>query len=150
MGAPIVHFEILGVDFQKTKEFYSDMFGWTMQDSPGMNYALVDTNVKMGINGGLGQIDPGKMPYVAIYAQVEDPQAYLDKAVSLGAKVVAPVTVRADEKNKKSTFPTVLGLDRSREFTADLIADAHKQLSIFDEKAEPLRAIADYFLTRQH
>ena len=96
MGAPIVHFEILGVDFQKTKEFYSNMFGWSLQDSPGMNYALVDTNVKMGINGGLGQIDPGKMPYVAIYAQVEDPQAYLDKAVSLGAKVVAPVTVVPD------------------------------------------------------
>jgi predicted enzyme related to lactoylglutathione lyase len=96
MGAPIVHFEILGVDFQKTKEFYSNMFGWTMQDSPGMNYALVDSNVKMGINGGLGQIDPGKTPYVAVYVQVEDPQAYLDKAVSLGAKVVAPVTVVPD------------------------------------------------------
>lgn len=96
MGAPIVHFEILGVDFQKTKEFYRNMFGWTMQDAPGMNYALVDTDVKMGINGGLGQIDPGKTPYVAVYAQVEDPQAYLDKAVSLGAQVVAPVTVVPD------------------------------------------------------
>jgi hypothetical protein len=36
------------------------------------------------------------MPYVAVYAQVEDPQTYLDKAVSLGAKVVAPVTVVPD------------------------------------------------------
>ena len=96
MGIPIVHFEILGVDFQKTKQFYGDMFGWTLQDAPGMNYALVDTAVKMGINGGLGQIDPGKMPYLAVYAQVEDPQAYLDKAVSLGAKVITPVTVIPD------------------------------------------------------
>jgi geranylgeranyl diphosphate synthase type II len=59
-------------------------------------------------------------------------------------------SVRADQKNKKSTFPTVLGLDKSRQYAVDLIADAHKQLSVFGKKAEPLRAIADYFLTRQH
>ena len=44
----------------------------------------------------------------------------------------------------------LLGLDKSREFAADLIADAHKQLSVFGKRAEPLRAIADFFLTRQH
>ncbi len=93
MGAPVVHFDIIGADFKKTKEFYGSLFGWNIQDVPGMTYAMADTAVKMGINGGLGQIDVGKTPYVAVYAQVEDPQAYLDKAVSLGAKVVVPVTV---------------------------------------------------------
>jgi geranylgeranyl diphosphate synthase type II len=65
-------------------------------------------------------------------------------------KEIMGKSVRADEKNKKSTFPIVLGLDKSREFAADLIADAHKQLSVFGKKAEPLRAIANFFLTRQH
>ena len=65
-------------------------------------------------------------------------------------KEIMGKSVRADEKNKKSTFPIVLGLDKSRVFAADLIADAHKQLSVFGTKAEPLRAIADFFLTRQH
>ena len=65
-------------------------------------------------------------------------------------KEIMGKSVRADEKNKKSTFPIVLGLDKSREFAADLIADAHKQLSVFGKKTEPLRAIANFFLTRQH
>ena len=65
-------------------------------------------------------------------------------------KEIMGKSVRADQKNKKSTFPTVFGLDKSKQYAADLIADAHKQLAVFDKKAEPLRAIADYFLTRQH
>jgi geranylgeranyl diphosphate synthase, type II len=65
-------------------------------------------------------------------------------------KEVMGKSVRADQKNKKSTFPVVLGLDKSRVFAADLIADSHKQLSVFGKSAEPLRAIADFFLTRQH
>jgi geranylgeranyl diphosphate synthase type II len=59
-------------------------------------------------------------------------------------------SVRADQKNKKSTFPSVLGLDKSREFARDLIADAQHQLKSFGRPAEPLRAIAGFILTRQH
>jgi len=59
-------------------------------------------------------------------------------------------SVRADEKNQKSTFPSVLGIEKSREFAADLIADAHKQLKPFGPRATPLAAIANFFLTRQH
>ena len=65
-------------------------------------------------------------------------------------KEIMGKSVRADVKNKKSTFPVILGLDKSRAFAADLIADAHKQLSVFDKSAEPLRAIADFFLTRHN
>jgi len=65
-------------------------------------------------------------------------------------KEVMGKSVRADTKNHKSTFPTVLGVDQSRQFAADLIADAQAQLRSFGESAEPLRAIASFFLTRQH
>jgi geranylgeranyl diphosphate synthase type II len=65
-------------------------------------------------------------------------------------KEIMGKSVRADQKNQKSTFPSVLGLDKSRQFAADLIADAQLQLKSFGKRAEPLRAIADYFLTRQH
>ena len=96
MGAPIVHFEVMGKDLKRTMEFYGSLFGWKMQETPGFPYALVDTGVKMGINGGIGQVDPDKPAWSTFYVQVEDPQTYLDKAVSLGAKVVAPVTVVPD------------------------------------------------------
>jgi geranylgeranyl diphosphate synthase type II len=59
-------------------------------------------------------------------------------------------SVGADAKNQKSTFPKLLGVDKSRQMAADLIADAHRQLKPFGMKAAPLAAIADFFLTRQH
>ncbi len=96
MGAPVVHFEINAKDLNRAKEFYSGLFGWKIQDVGAMNYGMVDTELKMGINGGMGQVDPGNPAFVTFYVQVEDPQAVLDKAVSLGAKVVAPVTVVPD------------------------------------------------------
>jgi geranylgeranyl pyrophosphate synthase len=59
-------------------------------------------------------------------------------------------SVGADAKNQKSTFVAALGLEKSRAMAANLIADAHKQLKPFGKPAEPLCAIADFFLTRQH
>ncbi|MBF8294182.1 MAG: Glyoxalase/bleomycin resistance protein/dioxygenase [Bacteroidetes bacterium] len=96
MGAAITHFEINGIDFKRSKDFYASLFDWKIQEIPAINYGMVDTGVKMGINGGIGQLDPGKTPFVTFYVQVEDPQAYLDKAVSLGAKVIVPLTVVPD------------------------------------------------------
>ncbi len=65
-------------------------------------------------------------------------------------KEVMGKSVGADAKNQKSTYPKLLGLDKSREYAAKLIADAHRQLKPFGQKAAPLAAIADFFLTRQH
>jgi predicted enzyme related to lactoylglutathione lyase len=96
MGAPVVHFEINAKDLSRAKEFYSSLFGWEIHDVSAINYGLTDTGVRMGINGGMGQVDPGNPAFTTFYVQVEDPQAVLDKAVSLGAKVVVPVTVVPD------------------------------------------------------
>ncbi|MBM3859679.1 MAG: polyprenyl synthetase family protein [Verrucomicrobia bacterium] len=59
-------------------------------------------------------------------------------------------SVRADQKHQKSTYASALGVDKSRALAARLIADAHKQLVIFGDRATPLRVIADFFLTRKH
>jgi predicted enzyme related to lactoylglutathione lyase len=96
MGAPIVHFEVMSKDLKRAMEFYGHLFGWKIQETPGYPYGLVDTGVKMGINGGVGQVDPEKAPFATFYVQVEDPQSYLDKAVSLGAAVLVPLTVVPD------------------------------------------------------
>lgn len=91
MAAPVTHFEINAIDGKRANEFYSNLFGWDVQTMPEMNYGMIDTGVKMGINGGIGQVDQGKQPSVVFYVQVEDVQAHLDKAVSLGGKVVMPL-----------------------------------------------------------
>src|SRR3989304_4274586 len=86
---PVVHFEIIGKDGEKLRDFYSKAFGWSMQVAPGMDYGLVDTGGQ-GINGGVGQ---GEQTSVTFYIEVDDPQAYLNKIESMGGKTVVPVTV---------------------------------------------------------
>jgi predicted enzyme related to lactoylglutathione lyase len=96
MAAPVTHFEINVKDGKRAYAFYSDLFGWKVQDLPGANYGMVDTGVKMGINGGIGQVEASDWPRSVFYVQVEDVQAHLDKAVSLGGKIVAPLIVIPD------------------------------------------------------
>lgn len=55
----------------------------------------------------------------------------------------------SDEKKKKMTYPKLYGLDKSKEKAEELINSAICALDIFDEKAEPLRAIARYLLKRK-
>ncbi len=55
----------------------------------------------------------------------------------------------SDEKNKKMTYPKLYGIDESRRKAKELIEDAVDALAVFDEKAEPLRAIAQCLLERK-
>ncbi|MEJ2729489.1 MAG: polyprenyl synthetase family protein [Deltaproteobacteria bacterium] len=54
-----------------------------------------------------------------------------------------------DKLRHKSTYPSLLGLEESKTFAADLIEDALQALESFDQKAEPLRAIARYIVDRK-
>jgi predicted enzyme related to lactoylglutathione lyase len=89
MPNSITHFEIMGKDAVNLQDFYRRVFGWKL--SPPMpefgNYSTVDRDGK-GIGGGIGEGEPR----VTIYAEVDDPQAYLDKAIAAGAKMLMPVT----------------------------------------------------------
>lgn len=91
MAAAVTHFEISASDGKRAQEFYASLFDWKINYVPEMNYGLVDTGWKGGIGGGIGQVEAGKNPSVTFYVQVEDVQAYLDKAVSLGGKIVQPM-----------------------------------------------------------
>jgi len=95
MGNPVVHFDISGPDPEELQNFYGELFGWKITPVPEMNYALVDTQGGSGINGGIGgsQGGPG---LVAFYVMVDDLQATLDKAESLGGKTTQPVMTIPD------------------------------------------------------
>ncbi|MBI2428240.1 MAG: VOC family protein [Ignavibacteriales bacterium] len=91
MAAPVTHFEINAKDGKRSQEFYAGLFDWKIKVVPEMNYGLVDTGWKGGIGGGIGQVDENTGPSATFYVQVEDVQAYLDKAVRLGGKIVQPL-----------------------------------------------------------
>jgi geranylgeranyl diphosphate synthase type II len=58
-------------------------------------------------------------------------------------------TAGKDAQQKKITFPSVYGLERSREMAEQERIQAHLALQIFDDRAERLREIADYVVQRQ-
>ena len=92
MGAPILHFEIMGGQGDQLKNFYSELFGWKVDSDNPMNYGMIDTQSESkGIAGGVGPNDDGSSR-VTVYASVDDMQATLDKAEKLGGKAIMPPT----------------------------------------------------------
>ena len=92
MANPVVHFEISGRDGKKLQDFYARLFGWKINADNPMNYGMVETGGSGGINGGIMQAGPGQPTYLTVYVQVDDLQAYLDKAAGLGGKTLVPPT----------------------------------------------------------
>lgn len=95
MPNPICHFEIGCRDSGKTGEFYSKLFDWKMQ---AMGPAtMIDAGAGSGsapIGGHITALGHEPHHYTIFYVAVDNVQAYLDKAASLGGKmVVPPVTI---------------------------------------------------------
>ena len=95
MPNPIVHWEIQTDNTEKVQEFFAKLFDWHVDTDNPYNYGMVDTHADGGINGGIGPAGGG-VNRVTFYVQVEDLQAFLDKAEGLGGKTVMPRTVIPD------------------------------------------------------
>ncbi len=94
MPQPVTHFEISAQDSAKITSFYASLFGWTVDANNPMNYGLTMTkDGDLGIDGGIyQQMGAEDAPGIRIYAQVDDAQAYLDKAEELGCKALGPAS----------------------------------------------------------
>jgi geranylgeranyl diphosphate synthase type II len=57
--------------------------------------------------------------------------------------------VGTDADRQKNTYPALLGLEASKRYADQLVADALKAIACFDTKADPLRAIARYIVDRK-
>jgi len=92
MPNPVVHFEIGCRDLAKTSKFYSQMFDWKMQ--PYGPASMIDTAAgeSRNINGHINSLGHEPHNYVLVYVQVEDLNAYLKRAESLGGKMLVPPT----------------------------------------------------------
>ncbi len=92
MSHPVVHFEFGCRDQVKTVMFLTDLFGWKMQ--PAGPATMIDTGADAGINGHITSLGHEPHQYTIFYVQVEDVQAYLDKAEKLGGRtLVLPVEI---------------------------------------------------------
>ncbi|MEL6496562.1 MAG: geranylgeranyl diphosphate synthase CrtE [Cyanobacteria bacterium J06623_7] len=57
-------------------------------------------------------------------------------------------TAGKDLQAQKATYPSLWGLDKSRLKAQELVDSAIAQLSVYGPKAEPLRAVANFIVTR--
>jgi uncharacterized protein len=91
MGQPVTHFEVIGKDGAKLHSYYSELFGWNIDANNPMNYGLVSREENLspegiGIGGGIGQGPDGYEGHVTFYVGVDDVEATLARAESLGGK----------------------------------------------------------------
>ncbi len=55
-----------------------------------------------------------------------------------------------DRANNKATYPSLLGLNGAKEKALILHNEAIKSLELFDEAANPLRALSEFIINRHH
>jgi len=94
----IIHFEIPADDVEKLRKFYSDLFGWKIERTPGpMEYFIIETvpvdekgmPLRPGVNGGmLKRQNPQHRP--VNYIAVESVDNYAIKIEQLGGKIIVP------------------------------------------------------------
>jgi predicted enzyme related to lactoylglutathione lyase len=96
MTHPVMWFEVLGTDGGKLRKFYGDLFGWTFDVIPQIDYGVAKTGDTRGIPGGVGPAYPGTTSWVTFYTETPDVAASLAKAQALGGKVVMPRTEMPD------------------------------------------------------
>lgn len=121
MGYPVVHFEVIGKDGEKLRNYYAELFDWEINADNPMNYGLIDRegNVDsdgVGIGGGVAGGPEGYGGHVTFYVEVPDIEESLKKAESLGgSRIFGPDEVLPGLELGQFTDPEghVIGLMRN-------------------------------------
>jgi len=111
--------------------------------------ALIEASISSGAL--LGGLNSNKISMLESYAhniglafQVTDDILNVEGDPEIMGKAVG-----TDKLRNKSTYPSLLGLKKSKNFAGKLVENALQALESFDQKAEPLRAIAKYIVERK-
>jgi uncharacterized protein len=95
----IVHFEIPADDVERSKKFYSDLFGWKIEKwagstDIGMDYWTINTTDEKGnkaLGGGMMKRQGPQQPIIN-HIDVKSVDEYSSKVQELGGKVHVPKT----------------------------------------------------------
>ena len=102
MANGVTWFEVAGKDREALKGFYSQLFDWKLSDMEEMPYTGVEAS-DGGIPGRIGQAPDGHPGHVIFYVSVDDIDAALAKAESLGGKAeMGPMEIPAGQASPTS------------------------------------------------
>jgi uncharacterized protein len=91
------HIELLHSDRERAKRFYGQVFGWKLEDLPGVDYTMVTTSedgIESGL-GGLAQVTGLKPPTsngIVPYIRPDDFDRTLAAIEQAGGEVLIPKT----------------------------------------------------------
>jgi predicted enzyme related to lactoylglutathione lyase len=90
-----VHFDIPSDNIERSKRFYSDLFGWKMDKWPGSSEAMeywlistVDEKGKKAVGGGIGKRQSPQQQ-ITNFIDVESVDEYSSKVERLGGKIIS-------------------------------------------------------------
>ena len=75
MSNPVMQFQILSKTPDETAQFYSALFGWSVDADNPMGYRRIDTGSPQGIQGGIWPAPPQAPNFVQLFIAVEDMKA---------------------------------------------------------------------------
>ena len=85
----VIHLEIVGKDQKALQAYWGALFGWKLDTSGAGGYGMTNPD-QTGIVVGVGGTPDGSAGHVTGYVRVDDIDATLARAVSLGGKVIMP------------------------------------------------------------
>jgi geranylgeranyl diphosphate synthase type II len=111
--------------------------------------ALIEASINTGAILGNGSVE--QIQQLNIYAKnIGLAFQVIDDILNvLGDPAVMGKDVGTDQVREKSTYPSILGIEKSKEFAKNLVNNALQALDYFDNKSDPLRAIAHYIIDRK-
>jgi geranylgeranyl diphosphate synthase type II len=111
--------------------------------------ALIEASISTGAILGNGSVE--QIQQLNIYAKnIGLAFQVIDDILNvLGDPAVMGKDVGTDQVREKSTYPSILGIEKSKEFAKNLVNNALQALDYFDNKSDPLRAIAHYIIDRK-
>jgi uncharacterized protein len=92
----IIHFEIPTDDLERSKKFYSELFGWNFEKysfPEGMDYLIITTTDDQGnksIGGGMMKRQNPQQQGMTNYIAVKSVDEHCAKIAQVGGKVVMP------------------------------------------------------------
>src|SRR5262245_38678215 len=90
MGQPVLRWQIISKQPDRATEFYTQLFGWTMNNDNALGYRFIDTQSTQGAQGGIWPCPPEGQATVVLYIAVDDVAAAVSQACQLGAGVIIP------------------------------------------------------------
>src|SRR3954453_3426578 len=92
MPNPVMQFQIISKKPDETAQFYSELFGWSIDADNPMGYRRIMTGSEHGIQGGIWPAPRQAPTFVQLFITVDNLESNVKRAVELGAKILIPPT----------------------------------------------------------